>query len=64
MNYITQVMTSIIDTIDGKKTYLAGGLMIAYAVIGYFLDKGFDHQLFLEGVAVIGIGHKLTKATQ
>ena len=54
----------------GWKTKTAGGLMIAYAIIGAVLtllgsDSGMDLSKALEvgmaGLAILGLGHKLDK---
>jgi hypothetical protein len=49
---------------DGWKTYVAGGLLIAWGVGGLLMGKHTQDQAMEyvgEGLAVIGIGHKLDK---
>ena len=48
----------------GWKTYVAGGLLMAWGVGGLLLGKHSQDQAMEyvgEGLAIIGIGHKLDK---
>lgn len=50
--------------IDGKKTYLVGGAMIAYGLIGLafgWIDQESAVQLIGNGAGLMGLRHGLAK---
>lgn len=51
--------------LNGNKTWLAGLGLIVYAIAGFVTGNlDFDHaaERLLEGLAIVGIGHKFEKA--
>lgn len=50
--------------LDGKKTYVAGFALIAFAILGALLRKIENEvalQLLLEGFGLIGLRHAIEK---
>ena len=54
----------LLQRVDGKKTYIVGGLTILYGVIGLFIEQiGWDEalNLILAGLAMLGFRSALNK---
>lgn len=56
MSKILSLLSAVFEFASGKKTYIAG---ISAIILGVYRN---DETLIIEGLAIIGIGHKIEKA--